>query len=144
MTDVHSTLIRSKNMSAIRGKNTKPELLVRKILHSQGFRFRLHVKDLPGNPDIVLPKFRTVIFVHGCFWHQHFDCKYAVMPKSNREFWQKKLENNIARDARNISNLTTLGWKTLVVWECEINSIKFPDNLRETIMDTLTCLKAQS
>src|SRR5450830_962031 len=103
MTDVHSASIRSKNMSAIRGKNTGPEVLVRKILHRQGFRFRLNVKDLPGKPDIVLPKQHTAIFVHGCFWHQHTGCKYAVMPKTNTDFWQKKLDSNVARDAQNIA-----------------------------------------
>lgn len=134
MTDVHSASIRSKNMSAIRGINTGPEVLVRKILHRQGFRFRLNVKDLPGKPDIVLRKHHTTIFVHGCFWHQHSGCKYAVMPKTNTDFWQKKLEGNVARDAQNIAKLITLGWKCIVVWECEIKNPEFPNRLREIIL----------
>lgn len=134
MTDVHSTSIRSKNMSAIRGKDTKPEVLVRKMLHHKGFRFRLNVKELPGKPDIVLPKYHTVIFVHGCFWHRHSGCKHAVMPKSNTEFWQNKLESNVARDFKNVAALEALGWKNIIVWECEINNPDFPDRLTETIL----------
>lgn len=124
MVDVVDPATRSRMMSGIRGKNTAPELLTRKFLHSHGFRFRLHVKDLPGKPDIVLPKYRTVIFVHGCFWHQHPGCKDAVMPKSNAKFWTEKLEGNARRDARNISELAKLGWQCLVVWECEVDSNK--------------------
>jgi DNA mismatch endonuclease, patch repair protein len=118
MADIVDSATRSRMMSGIRGKNTAPEILTRKFLHSQGFRFRLHVKDLPGKPDIVLPKYRTVIFVHGCFWHQHPGCKDAVMPKSNTKFWTEKLEGNVRRDARNISELVRLGWQCLIVWEC--------------------------
>lgn len=121
-------------MSAIRGKNTGPEVLVRKILHRQGFRFRLNVKDLPGKPDIVLPKHHAAIFVHGCFWHQHTGCKYAVMPKTNTDFWQKKLDSNVARDAQNIAKLTALGWKNIVIWECEIKTPEFPNRLREIML----------
>lgn len=137
MVDVHTTSVRSKNMSAIRGKNTGPEVFVRKMLHGQGFRFRLNVKDLPGKPDIVLPKYHMVIFVHGCFWHQHFGCKYAVMPKSNGDFWRKKLEGNVARDIKNIASLEALGWNNIVVWECEINKPDFPNRLRDTILGVL-------
>ena len=124
MVDIVDSATRSRMMSGIRGKNTAPELATRKYLHSQGFRFRLHVKDLPGKPDIVLPKYRTVIFVHGCFWHQHPGCKAAVMPKSNTKFWAEKLTGNVKRDARNISELVKLGWKCLIVWECEADNTK--------------------
>ena len=124
MVDIVDSATRSRMMSGIRGKNTAPELAIRKYLHSQGFRFRLHVKDLPGKPDIVLPKYRTAIFVHGCFWHQHPGCKDAVMPKSNTKFWAEKLTGNVKRDARNISELVKLGWKCLIVWECETDNTK--------------------
>lgn len=124
MVDIVDSATRSRMMSGIRGKNTAPELLTRKFLHSQGFRFRLHVKDLPGKPDIVLPRYRTVIFVHGCFWHQHPGCKDAVMPRSNTKFWAEKLEGNVKRDVRNISELVKLGWRCLIVWECEADNSK--------------------
>jgi len=107
-------------MSRIRSKNTKPEILVRKWLHKQGFRFRLHQKDLPGKPDIVLPKYRTVIFVHGCFWHRHPGCKKTTTPSTNTEFWEEKFRKNVDRDVRNRETLEALGWKVIVVWECEV------------------------
>jgi len=107
-------------MSRIRSKNTKPEILVRKWLHKQGFRFRLHQKDLPGKPDIVLPKYRTVIFVHGCFWHRHPGCKRTTTPSTNTEFWEEKFRKNVDRDVRNRETLEALGWKVIVVWECEV------------------------
>ena len=110
---------RSWNMSRIRGKDTKPEMIVRSLLHRMGYRFRLHHKDLPGKPDIVLPKYKTVIFVHGCFWHQHVRCKESHMPKSNPSFWKSKLLRNVERDKRYQKNLAELGWRVLVVWECE-------------------------
>ena len=116
---------RSRNMSAIKSKNTKPEIKVRKILHSMGYRFRLHSKDLPGSPDIVLPKYKTVIFVHGCFWHRHENCKYASTPKTRQEFWEAKFRENINRDKLNQENLSSKGWKIIVVWECEINDKDF-------------------
>lgn len=119
MSDIYDSQQRSALMSAIRTQNTKPEMIVRSILHRIGYRFRLHRKDLPGRPDIVLPKYRTVIFVNGCFWHQHKGCKKARRPKSNREFWDAKLDANIRRDMRNQSDLEELGWRVLVVWECE-------------------------
>ena len=115
---------RSRNMAAIKSKNTKPEIEVRKILHKMGFRFRLHRKDLPGNPDIVLPKYKTAIFVNGCFWHQHEDCKYARLPKTKTDFWKKKLEGNKQRDKVKQSQLNELGWKIINVWECEIKDKK--------------------
>ena len=115
---------RSKNMSAIKSKNTKPEIKVRKVLHSMGYRFRLHSKDLPGSPDIVLPKYKTVIFVHGCFWHRHQNCKYASTPKTRQEFWNKKFNENINRDKINQENLSSKGWKIIIIWECEIKNKK--------------------
>ena len=119
---------RSRNMSAIKSKNTKPEIKVRKVLHSMGYRFRLHSKDLPGSPDIVLPKYKTVIFVHGCFWHRHQNCKYASTPKTRQEFWNKKFNENINRDKINQENLSSKGWKIIILWECEINDKDFDLN----------------
>ena len=115
---------RSRNMSAIKSKNTKPEIKVRKVLHSMGYRFRLHSKDLLGSPDIVLPKYKTVIFVHGCFWHRHQNCKYASTPKTRQEFWNKKFNENINRDKINQENLSSKGWKIIIIWECEIRNKK--------------------
>ena len=115
---------RSRNMSAIKSKNTKPEIAVRKLLHSMGYRFRLHRKDLPGSPDIVLPKYKTVIFVHGCFWHRHENCKYASTPKTRQEFWEAKFRENINRDKLNQENLSSKGWKIIIIWECEIKNKK--------------------
>ena len=111
---------RSANMAAIKGKNTGPELTVRKTLHAAGFRFRLHRRDLPGKPDLVLPKYGTVIFVHGCFWHMHKDCPEASIPKTNTNFWATKLSENASRDVRNQSQLKDLGWRVYVIWECEL------------------------
>ena len=118
-------------MSAIKSKNTKPEIMVRKILHSMGYRFRLHSKDLPGSPDIVLPKYKTVIFVHGCFWHRHENCKYASNPKTRVEFWNKKFKDNIVRDIKNQEKLKSLGLKSKIIWECETKNI---DKLREKLI----------
>ena len=115
---------RSKNMAAIKSKNTKPEIAVRKLLHSMGYRFRLHRKDLPGSPDIVLPKYKTVIFVHGCFWHRHKNCKYASTPKTRKEFWEKKFRENINRDNLNQANLSLKGWKIIIIWECQLKGDK--------------------
>ena len=111
---------RSRNMSAIKSKNTNPEIAVRKLLHSMGYRFRLHRKDLPGSPDIVLPKYKTVIFVHGCFWHRHENCKYATTPKTRKEFWENKFKANINRDNLNQANLSLKGWKIIIIWECQL------------------------
>lgn len=119
--DRHTPEQRHRNMAAVKGKNTKPEIAVRKLLHKLGYRFRLHRKDLPGNPDIVLPKHKTVIFIHGCFWHRHTGCKYASTPSSNTVFWEKKFEENVARDRKNIEKLETLGWKVITIWGCEVN-----------------------
>lgn len=118
MTDILTPEKRSWNMSRIRDKNTKPERIVRSALHRMGFRFLLHRKDLPGKPDIVLPKHRTVIFVHGCFWHRHKNCKYAYTPKSRKKFWLGKFCENMSRDIRTRNALRKNGWKVVTVWEC--------------------------
>jgi DNA mismatch endonuclease, patch repair protein len=118
--DIVSVEARSRMMSGIRGSNTRPELAVRRYLHAQGFRYRLHARELPGRPDIVLPRYRTVVFVHGCFWHRHEGCRFAYRPKSREEFWEPKLEGNAARDARDQQRLRDLGWRVEVVWECEV------------------------
>lgn len=118
--NVHDKKTRSYNMSQIKGKNTKPEELVRKYLFSQGFRYRKNDKRLPGSPDIVLPKYKTVIFINGCFWHRHKDCKYFVWPKSNEEFWKNKINSNVERDIKKTKQLTKLGWKVIIVWECQL------------------------
>lgn len=120
MADVHTPEQRSYNMSRIRGKNTKPEELVRKYLFSQGFRYRKNDSRLPGKPDIVLPKYKTVIFVNGCFWHGHDGCRYFVWPKNNAEFWKAKISGNIQRDAQCVRLLKEQGWNVIVVWECEL------------------------
>jgi DNA mismatch endonuclease (patch repair protein) len=111
---------RSKTMSRIRSKETKPEQKLRSTLHRDGFRFRKNVRTLPGTPDIVLPKYSTIIFVNGCFWHQHPDCPKAAMPKSNKHYWGKKLRANVSRDKKNIEKLSSSGWQVITVWECEI------------------------
>ena len=126
---------RSRNMSAIKSKNTKPEIKVRKVLHSMGYRFRLHSKDLPGSPDIVLPKYKTVIFVHGCFWHRHENCKYASNPKTRQEFWNKKFKENIKRDSEIQDKIKNLDWRSVVIWECETKNM---ENLREKIIDVFS------
>ncbi|HQO62897.1 MAG TPA: DNA mismatch endonuclease Vsr [Syntrophorhabdus sp.] len=110
---------RSWNMSRIRSKNTGPERLVRSLLHSMGYRFRLHSRTLPGSPDIVLPKYKTVIFVHGCYWHCHKNCRYAYIPKTRKEFWRQKFEANIKRDRQARRKLRELGWRPVVIWECK-------------------------
>ncbi len=120
MADVVDKATRSRMMSGIKGKNTKPELLVRRYLHGRGLRYRLHVKRLPGTPDLVLPKYRTVVFVHGCFWHQHKGCRYATIPKTRQEFWLEKLTANCSRDLANEIKLGELGWRVVTIWECEV------------------------
>lgn len=121
MSDIVDTATRSRMMSGIRGKNTRPERIVRSYLHAHGLRYALHRRDLPGSPDVVLPRWRAVVFVHGCFWHQHPGCPFAYMPKKNRPFWKKKLTSNFDRDKVHIQALKRLGWKTIVVWECQLN-----------------------
>ncbi len=125
---------RSLLMASIRGKDTRPELLVRSVLHRMGFRFRLHRRDLPGKPDVMLPRWRTVLFVHGCFWHQHSGCKGATTPRSRAEFWREKFARNAERDARVIAQLRDLGWRVEVVWECETRK---PDLLAERLYELL-------
>lgn len=121
MADNHSKEIRSMNMSHIRSKNSKPDEMVRKYLFSKGFRYRKNVKDLPGKPDIVLPKYKTVIFVNGCFWHKH-DCPRFVWPSSNKEYWIPKIQKNAERDSENKRHLYELGWNVLTVWECQLKT----------------------
>lgn len=120
MSDVHDTATRSYNMSRIKGKDTKPEIVVRKFLFSKGLRYRLYDKKLPGKPDIVLPKYKTVIFVHGCFWHGHENCKYFSIPKTRTEWWTEKIMKNKANDEKNEAALVALGWKVIEVFECEL------------------------
>lgn len=120
MADTMTTEQRSRCMSHIKSRDTKPELLVRKYLFSKGLRFRVNVSKLPGKPDIVLPKYRTVIFINGCFWHGHEGCRYATMPKSNTDFWQTKIDRNRARDIEVEQQLTAKGWRVIRVWECDI------------------------
>ena len=125
---------RSWNMSRIRGKDTEPEKMVRSLLHGLGFRFRLHQKDLPGKPDIVMTSRKTVVLVHGCFWHRHQNCRYATTPKSNSEFWQRKFQSNVERDVRQFIALTGLGWKVITVWECETRD---PNLLGERLLEEI-------
>ena len=119
-------------MAAIKSKNTKPEIVVRKMLYALGYRFRLHRKDLPGSPDIVLPKYKTVIFVHGCFWHRHENCKYASTPKTRKEFWTQKFKTNIERDIQIQEKIKNIDWRSVVIWECETKNI---ENLKGRIID---------
>lgn len=137
MTDVFSPEQRSRVMAAVRGKDTKPEMIVRRMTHGMGYRFRLHSSKLPGKPDLVFPRLKKVIFVHGCFWHQHKRCRKARRPTSNVEFWNTKLDANENRDNRVLRELRKLGWKTLLVWECEVSNadrlfLKLGKFLKET------------
>jgi len=120
MTDIFTKEKRSWNMSRIKGKDTKPEIILRSLLHRSGLRFRLHEKKLPGRPDIVLPRYKTVIFVNGCFWHHHENCKYAYMPKTRALFWKEKFERTVQRDLEKNSALSAEGWHVITVWECEL------------------------
>jgi len=122
MADILTPQKRSWNMSRIKGKNTKPEIVLRSLLHQAGFRFRIHGANLPGKPDIVLPRYKTVIFVNGCFWHRHKNCKYAYNPKSRQDFWQEKFARTVQRDYKQIQAVLECGWLPLVIWECEIKS----------------------
>jgi DNA mismatch endonuclease (patch repair protein) len=131
MSDVHSARVRSYNMSRIKSKNTKPELVVRKLLHSAGFRFRLHAGDLPGKPDIVLRKYETVVFVHGCFWHGHDKCKYFVVPGTRTEWWLQKINRNKELDAINAQKLRDLGWRVVKIYECELKKDKIGKTIQK-------------
>lgn len=122
MSDVLNKEQRKRCMSHVRSKDTKPEVIVRKFLFANGFRYRLYKKDLPGRPDIVLPKYKTVIFINGCFWHGHLGCKYATIPKTNQEFWLAKIIGNIERDKLNYNKLHSLGWKVVEIWQCELKT----------------------
>jgi DNA mismatch endonuclease, patch repair protein len=134
MTDKLTREHRSWNMSRIRSKNTAPERIVRSLLHRLGYRFRLHSRKLPGKPDIVLPKYKTVIFVHGCFWHRHNNCKYAYTPKTRKKFWKQKFEANVIRDRQANRKLRVLGWKPVVIWECRTENT---DKLRKYVSKQL-------
>jgi len=121
-------------MSRIKSENTMPEKIVRSALHKAGYRFRLHVNNLPGKPDIVLPKYKTVIFVHGCFWHRHLNCIDAKLPKTHTLFWAEKLHKNVLRDQKNQSELEHMGWKVLIVWECEILKTDFLEKIKQDLL----------
>lgn len=131
--DVHDKKTRSYNMSRIKGKETKAEVVVRKYLFANGFRYRKNVRQLPGTPDIVLPKYKTCIFINGCFWHGHEGCRYFVVPKTNTEFWLNKIETNRQRDIRKINDLQMLGWKVITIWECELIASKRSETLESLI-----------
>jgi DNA mismatch endonuclease, patch repair protein len=120
VTDIVDAETRSRMMAAIRGRNTKPELVVRRFLHRCGLRFRVHSRTLPGRPDIALPKYKAIVNVHGCFWHRHSGCRYAYMPKTRLEFWTEKLRRNVERDGENDARLQNMGWNVLTIWECEV------------------------
>lgn len=131
MTDIVSPEKRSQMMSGIRSRNTKPEMIVRSWLHRHGYRFRLHRKDLPGRPDLVLPKWKTVILINGCFFHHHGGCRLAYIPKTRAEWWIEKLRGNQERDARNIAELGALGWQVLVIWECQVRDETYKTILQD-------------
>ncbi len=124
-------------MAQVKSENTSPELAIRKLLHRLGYRFRLHRKDLPGKPDIVLPKYKTVIFVHGCFWHGHPGCKRAARPASNTDFWNKKLDRNIERDHKAREELEKLGWRVMTIWECEIKNAEKVEETFKFLSDAI-------
>lgn len=141
MVDTLTPAQRSERMSRIRSRDTKPEIVLRSALHRLGFRFRLHGRRLPGKPDIVLPRYRTAIFVHGCFWHRHKGCKVATTPKSNTDFWVIKFDRNVARDARNVEELRRAGWRVLTVWECELFG---PSKVTETAFELASAIRCGS
>ncbi len=139
MVDIVDPSTRSRMMAGIRGTNTKPELLIRSLLHKKGFRYRIHVKDLPGKPDIVLPKYRAVVFIHGCFWHGHKDCHLFRLPGTRTEFWQEKILRNQANDSRAVALLLASNWRVCIVWECSIRGArKDPEKVADTIEDWLS------
>ena len=142
MTDVHDKQTRSYNMSQIKGKNTKPEMLVRKFLYSNGFRYRLNVKTLPGKPDIVLQKYKTIIFINGCFWHGHENCKYYVIPKTRTDWWVEKINNTKYRDSIAVKELTQLGWIVKIIWTCENRNNEF-QSLNELITEIRSSFSAK-
>ena len=133
MTDVHNKATRSFNMSQIKGKNTKPEMLVRKFLFANGFRYRLHEPKLPGKPDIVLPKYKTVIFVNGCFWHGHKGCSYFVLPKTRTEWWLQKIKGTMTRDKAAEVALNVMGWRIMTIWTCELKKSNIEGSLMSLV-----------
>ena len=139
--DNHSPEVRSYNMSQIKSTNTKPEELVRKYLFANGLRYRKNVKTLPGKPDIVLTKYKTVIFVNGCFWHGHNGCKYFVMPKSNTSYWKEKIKNNIERDNKVHQKLSDMGWNVIIIWECDLKKETRENTLKYLYYNILRNLK---
>ncbi|MFV0888157.1 very short patch repair endonuclease [Metapseudomonas otitidis] len=141
MTDFLSPEKRSERMSRIRGQNTQPELALRKALHRLGLRYRLHNATLPGKPDLVFPRYKAVVFVHGCFWHSHTNCSIANIPKSNSEFWREKFKKNKERDARVVASLEKSGWHVLIVWECELTNREKIRATSEIIAASIICHK---
>lgn len=139
MADVHDKETRSYNMSRIRSKDTKPEEIVRKYLFSRGLRYRKNDKRYPGHPDIVLPKYKTIVFVHGCFWHRHKGCKYCTTPSSNVDFWQRKFQKTTERDAKEQQQLEEMGWQVVVIWECQLKKSVREKNLK-ALFDSITGL----
>lgn len=137
MSDIFTKTKRSEIMSKISGKETKPEILVRKYLFSIGFRYRKNVKNFSGKPDIVLPKYKTIIFIHGCFWHGHEECKKSVLPTTNTEYWRDKIGKNIERDKINISELEKRSWKVIVIWECELKNATLQNNRLELLVSEI-------
>ncbi|MHA7859314.1 MAG: very short patch repair endonuclease [Henriciella sp.] len=127
--DIVDKKTRSRMMAGIGGKDTKPELALRRALHSRGYRYRLHARKLPGRPDIVLMKYNAVVFVHGCFWHRHRDCRFATTPSTRPEFWAEKFNKNVERDTRNLAALRASGWRTSVVWECSLSTARLTDTV---------------
>jgi len=138
MADVHEPHVRSYNMSRIQGKDTKPELLVRKFLFANGLRYRLHDRKLPGKPDIVLPKYKTIINVHGCFWHGHKGCKYFVLPKTRAKWWREKIEATKLRDKKKHQQLENMGWKIITIWECGLKPKKISSTLNKDLLASIS------
>lgn len=136
--DIYSQKKRSEIMSKISGKDTKPEILVRKFLFSKGFRYRVNDKQYPGSPDIVLPKFKTAIFIHGCFWHGHPGCKASRLPETRKEFWEKKINDTKLRDKRKIEALKKMGWNTIVIWQCEIKNTENRQKRLESLLEEIS------
>ena len=141
--DVHDSKTRSYNMSRIKGKNTKPEETVRKYLFSKGFRYRKNDKRLPGKPDIVLPKYKTIIFVNGCFWHKHEGCRYFAWPQNNAEFWKVKIESNVVRDKKQYEELQDAGWRVIIVWECELKKKRKSDTFERLVDEIKAVVEIQ-
>jgi DNA mismatch endonuclease (patch repair protein) len=139
--DIHTKSSRSFNMAQIKGRDTKPEILVRKYLFSQGLRYRKNYNKLPGHPDIVLPKYKTVVFVNGCFWHGHHGCKYSKLPQTNTEFWEKKINSNIDRDKEQHHIIKEMGWHVIVVWTCELKGSNAHKRLEKLYLEIISGYK---